>query len=135
MCSMMFAMRFAGIAALSALSMASSYSWLNCLRDVWYITSHVANSAIRKYISVARCATGRYSSHASVIFAFVSDATESFSFTSCAVRFVLLRTSMSSTSSNKFPVELDRRKSKSSSSCLIFFLYDVTSSTSACRCV
>ena len=131
---MMFAMRFAGIAALSALSMASSYSWLNCPRDVWYITSHVANSAIRKYISVARCATGRYSSHASVILTFVSAAVASFSFTSCAVCFVLFRTSMSSTSSKRLPVELARRNSRSSSSCLIFFLYEVTSSTSAWRC-
>ena len=35
---MMLAMRFAGIAAFSELSMASSYSSLNCLSDVWYMT-------------------------------------------------------------------------------------------------
>ena len=48
MCSMMFLMRFAGIAAFSALSMLCEYSALNCRRDVWYITLHVANSAMRK---------------------------------------------------------------------------------------
>ena len=83
---------------------------------------------------MARCATGRYSSHASVILTFVSAAVASFSFTSCAVCFVLFRTSMSSTSSSRLPVELARRYSRSSSSCLIFFSYMVTSSTSACLC-
>jgi len=34
MCSTMLLIRFAGIAALSDLSMAASYSWLNCFKDV-----------------------------------------------------------------------------------------------------
>ena len=46
--SMMFMMRFAGIAAFSELSIASSYSSLNCLSDVWYMTLTPANSAMRK---------------------------------------------------------------------------------------
>mmetsp|Transcript_5849 Transcript_5849/g.17923 ORF Transcript_5849/g.17923 Transcript_5849/m.17923 type:complete len:227 (+) Transcript_5849:2608-3288(+) len=85
-------------------------------------------------MSVARCATGRYSSHASLIFLLVSLALASFSATSCAVCFVIASTSMSSVSSSRLPCELESRKSRSSSSCLIFFLYDCTSSISCCRC-
>lgn len=44
----MFAMRLDGIAALSALSMAASYSAMNWASDVWYMQLTVENSAMRK---------------------------------------------------------------------------------------
>mmetsp|Transcript_19753 Transcript_19753/g.46587 ORF Transcript_19753/g.46587 Transcript_19753/m.46587 type:complete len:255 (+) Transcript_19753:822-1586(+) len=64
----------------------------------------------------------------------VSSALASFSDTSAEVVLVLLSTSISSVSSSKLPVELARRKSRSSSSCLRIFLLEFTSSTSFCRC-
>lgn len=65
-------------------ALTSSYSWLNCASEVWYMQLTTENSAIRKYSSVARWATGRYSSHASLMRLLVSEALASFSLTSCA---------------------------------------------------
>lgn len=53
------------------------------------------------------CATGRYSSQASLIFLFVSLALASFSVTSWAVCLVTASTSISSVSSSRLPWELD----------------------------
>ena len=61
------------------------------------------NSAIRKYSSVARSATGRNSSHASLILRSVSLAPASFSATSAAVALVTASTSISSVSSSRLP--------------------------------
>lgn len=63
-----------------------------CGSDVWYIQLTTEKSAMRKYRSVALCATGLNSSHAIRICRSVSLAPASFSVTSAAVALVLAST-------------------------------------------
>mmetsp|Transcript_20364 Transcript_20364/g.49241 ORF Transcript_20364/g.49241 Transcript_20364/m.49241 type:complete len:228 (+) Transcript_20364:545-1228(+) len=82
-----------------------------------------------------RSAIGRNSSHATWIRVSASPAFFSFSETSAEVFLVMFSTSMISGSSSRDPVQLARRKSRSSCSSTIFALYSFTSVLSLVRSV